>query len=183
MLSRPGPLPTGPLWSFELKWDGFWAIVLTEDGLRVRSRRGWDMTPLLPELAGLPPDLLLDGSASPREIPEYMAAADVVAVPSIRYGGYVDGLPNVALEAMAAGRPVVGSRVGGIPELVREGENGLLVPEKDSAALGAALVTLARDPALRARMGATARTEIRDERSWDAVGARFVEVYERVADS
>ena len=57
------------------------------------------------------------------------------------------------------------------------------MPEKDSAALGAALVTLARDPALRARMGATARTEIRDERSWDAVGARFVEVYERVADS
>ena len=44
MLSRSGPLPTGPKWSFELKWDGFRAVVSTQDGLRVRSRRGWDMT-------------------------------------------------------------------------------------------------------------------------------------------
>jgi ATP-dependent DNA ligase len=50
MLARPGPLPSGSGWSFELKWDGFRAIVSTEDGLRVRSRRGWNMTPVLPEL-------------------------------------------------------------------------------------------------------------------------------------
>jgi len=40
MLARPAPLPRGPAWSFELKWDGFRALVSTEDGLRVRSRRG-----------------------------------------------------------------------------------------------------------------------------------------------
>jgi hypothetical protein len=50
MLARPGQLPSGSGWSFELKWDGFRAIVSTEDGLRVRSRRGWRMTPVLPEL-------------------------------------------------------------------------------------------------------------------------------------
>ena len=61
MLSRPGPLPSGSGWSFELKWDGFRAIVSTEDGLRVRSRRGWNMTPVLPELRGLPSGLVLDG--------------------------------------------------------------------------------------------------------------------------
>jgi bifunctional non-homologous end joining protein LigD len=61
MLSRPGPLPTGAALSFELKWDGFRAIVSTEDGLAVRSRRGWDMTPVLPELRALPADLVLDG--------------------------------------------------------------------------------------------------------------------------
>ena len=61
MLSRPGPLPSGSGWSFELKWDGFRAIVSTEDGLRVRSRRGWKMTTALPELCGLPPRLVLDG--------------------------------------------------------------------------------------------------------------------------
>jgi bifunctional non-homologous end joining protein LigD len=61
MLSRPGPLPTGPGWLFELKWDGFRAIVSTEDGLRVRSRQGWDMTHVLPELRGLPSGLVLDG--------------------------------------------------------------------------------------------------------------------------
>jgi bifunctional non-homologous end joining protein LigD len=61
MLSRPGPLPSGSGWSFEVKWDGFRALVSTEDGLRVRSRRGWNMTELLPELAALPPGLVLDG--------------------------------------------------------------------------------------------------------------------------
>ena len=61
MLARPGPLPTGPAWSFELKWDGFRALVSTEDGLRVRSRRGWDMTPILPGLQKLPDGLVLDG--------------------------------------------------------------------------------------------------------------------------
>jgi hypothetical protein len=61
MLSRPGPLPSGPSWSFELKWDGFRALVSTEDGLRVQSRRGWNMTGVLPELRGLPSGLVLDG--------------------------------------------------------------------------------------------------------------------------
>jgi bifunctional non-homologous end joining protein LigD len=61
MLSRPGPLPFGSEWSFELKWDGFRALVSTEDGLRVRSRRGWNMVGVLPELRGLPAGLVLDG--------------------------------------------------------------------------------------------------------------------------
>jgi bifunctional non-homologous end joining protein LigD len=61
MLSRPGPLPTDSAWSYELKWDGFRAVVSTENGLAVRSRRGWDMTPVLPELGSLPIGLVLDG--------------------------------------------------------------------------------------------------------------------------
>ena len=63
MLSRPGLLPSGRAWSFELKWDGFRALVSTEDGLRVRSRRGWNMTPALLELRKLPTGLVLDGSS------------------------------------------------------------------------------------------------------------------------
>ncbi len=128
---------------------------------------------------GVADTVVFTGAASRAEIPVLMAAADVVAVPSIRHGGYVDGLPNVALEAMAAGKPVVGSRVGGIPELVRDGDNGLLVPEKDPRALADALLALARDPGLRQRLGGAGHAEIRDERSWKAVGARFVEIYER----
>ena len=61
MLSHPGPLPSGSGWSYELKWDGFRALVSTEDGLHVRSRRGWNMTPVLPELSALPEGLVLDG--------------------------------------------------------------------------------------------------------------------------
>jgi bifunctional non-homologous end joining protein LigD len=63
MLARSGSLPSGSGWSFELKWDGFRAIVSTEDGLRVRSRRGWNMTPVLPELRTLPTGLVLDGES------------------------------------------------------------------------------------------------------------------------
>ena len=61
MLARSGPLPTGSEWAFEPKWDGFRAIVSTENGLRVRSRWGWNMTTLLPELAGLPVKGVFDG--------------------------------------------------------------------------------------------------------------------------
>jgi ATP-dependent DNA ligase len=61
MLSRPGPLPSGAGWSFEVKWDGFRALVSTVNGLRVRSRRGWNMTELLPQLSNLPEGLVLDG--------------------------------------------------------------------------------------------------------------------------
>ena len=61
MLSRTGKIPIGAGWSFEVKWDGFRALVSTENGLKVRSRRGWNMTAAVPELAELPAGLVLDG--------------------------------------------------------------------------------------------------------------------------
>ena len=62
MLARAGAIPNGRGWTFEPKLDGFRAMVCTHDGFRARSRRGWDMTPLLPELAAaLPADVQLDG--------------------------------------------------------------------------------------------------------------------------
>jgi ATP-dependent DNA ligase len=54
MLARPGDLSRRGDYAFEVKWDGFRAIVSTEDRFEIRSRRGWSMTELLPELAGLP---------------------------------------------------------------------------------------------------------------------------------
>src|SRR4029453_9553914 len=61
MLLRPGPIPTGTGWAFELKYDGFRAIVSTENGLQVCSRRGWNMSERVPELRELSPGLVLDG--------------------------------------------------------------------------------------------------------------------------
>jgi bifunctional non-homologous end joining protein LigD len=61
MLARSGRLPTDGGYGFELKWDGFRALVRTGDEFRVRSRRGWNMTELLPELRDLPVDAVLDG--------------------------------------------------------------------------------------------------------------------------
>ena len=61
MLLRPGGIPSGDGWAFELKYDGFRAIVATEHGLQVRSRRAWNMTERVPELRELPRGLVLDG--------------------------------------------------------------------------------------------------------------------------
>jgi bifunctional non-homologous end joining protein LigD len=61
MLARSGPLPTRGTYAYEVKWDGFRGILSTENGLRVRSRRGWDMTDLLPELASFPVYGTFDG--------------------------------------------------------------------------------------------------------------------------
>jgi glycosyltransferase involved in cell wall biosynthesis len=114
------------------------------------------------------------------EVAAYLAAADIVAVPSVHFRGYVDGLPNVALEAMAAGKPLVATRVGGLPQVVRDGENGLLVEERDDEALAEAILALARDPELRERMGRSGKALIRDSLNWDEVGRRFVAVYDQV---
>lgn len=83
-------------------------------------------------------------------------AADVVAVPSV----IPDSLSRVIIEAMAAGRPVVATRVGGSPELVRHGETGLLVERGDPDGLALALSALLSDEALRSRLGAAARQRL-----------------------
>jgi glycosyltransferase involved in cell wall biosynthesis len=121
------------------------------------------------------------GMVGREDVPSYFAAADVVAVPSVHYKGYVDGLPNVALEAMAAGKPVVSTNVGGLPDVIKDGENGFLVEEDDAAQLAEAIRRLAVDSALRTRMGEKGRALIRESLNWDAVARSFVAVFERVA--
>jgi glycosyltransferase involved in cell wall biosynthesis len=109
-----------------------------------------------------------------------LAAADVAVVPSVvDRAGNVDGLPNALLEALAAGRPVVASRVAGIPDVVEDERNGLLVPEKDAAALAAALRRLATEPLTRARLAAAARETAVGRLSWDAAARAFEEAYEQ----
>ena len=71
--------------------------------------------------------------------------------------GDSEGLPTVVLEAGALGVPVVGSRTSGIPEAIEDGITGVLTPERDVAALAAALVSILNDKARRARMGEAAR--------------------------
>jgi glycosyltransferase involved in cell wall biosynthesis len=117
------------------------------------------------------------------ELPAFYSAADLVVVPSVHHEGYVDGLPNVALEAMAAAKPLIASRVGGLPDLVREDEDGLLVAERDADALAAAILKLAGDPDLRHRMGERGRQRVVESLNWDAVADRFVDVYESVSRS
>jgi glycosyltransferase involved in cell wall biosynthesis len=85
------------------------------------------------------------------DVASYLAAADVVAVPSRN-----EGMGRVIVEAMALGLPVVATAVGGIPDVVTDGECGRLVGPEDVDALAAALIELGRDPALRRKLGEAA---------------------------
>jgi glycosyltransferase involved in cell wall biosynthesis len=108
----------------------------------------------------------------------YISAADVYAVPSIRdQGGNVDGLPNALLEGMAAARAIVASCVAGIPDVIADGVHGLLVPERDSPALAAAITRLLDDRELAHRIGAAARRRVQEELTWDQTAERFERVY------
>ena len=85
------------------------------------------------------------------DVAAYLAAADVVAVPSRN-----EGMGRVIVEAMALGLPVVATAVGGIPDVVTDGECGRLIAPEDVDALSAALIELGRDPALRRKLGEAA---------------------------
>jgi glycosyltransferase involved in cell wall biosynthesis len=88
-----------------------------------------------------------------------------------------DGIPNVLVEAMAAGIPVVSTTVSGIPELVRDGENGLLVPPEDPAALADAIASLVADPTRAARIAAAGRATVAAEFDGDALAARMADLF------
>ena len=110
------------------------------------------------------------------ELERLYERAAVVACPSRR-----EGFGVVCAEAMAHGRPVVASAVGGLLDLVVDGETGLLVPSRDPAALRRALERLLGDPELRARLGDAARERIRERFAWDAVLDATVALYEEAA--
>ena len=95
------------------------------------------------------------------EVARHVAEADVLVAPSVpTSGGKREGIPVVLMEAMAAGLPVVSSRLSGIPELVDDGVNGLLAEPSDWAGLADALERLARDPELRRQLGRAARATV-----------------------
>jgi len=111
-------------------------------------------------------------------LPDLYRAADLFVLPAVHDGkGNVDGLPNVILEAMASGLPVVASGISGIPLAVEDGRTGLLVPERDPAALLGALRRLLADPAAARSMGERGRRRAEGELTWDAVAARYREGY------
>lgn len=106
------------------------------------------------------------------DVPELMAASDVFVLPSIR-----EGFGIVFAEAAAAGLPVVGSAVEGVPEVVEDGVGGILVPPKDSAAVAEGLLTLLRDEGCRRTMGDAARERVRERFDMAAIAASIQDRY------
>ena len=113
------------------------------------------------EVLGLEDRIELAGAVTHRELPAEYAGAHVVVVPSVQdETGDRDGLPNVVLEAMACGRPVVASDLAGIPSAIADEVTGRLVAPGDAAGLRDALAALAPDPARRAALGHAARARV-----------------------
>ena len=87
---------------------------------------------------------------------------------------------DVFVQALASGLPIVATNVGGIPEMVEHGENGLLVPPRDPAALASAIRHLVDRPELRARMGRQNRADAEARLSWERVVVRYLSIYHGV---
>lgn len=110
---------------------------------------------------GLEAQLVLAGARPQEAVREALLEAAVFVMPSVvTPEGNQDGIPVALMEAMASGAAVVATRVSGLPELVEDDHNGLLVPPRDPAALAAAIERLLADPALRRRLGAAARETV-----------------------
>jgi len=118
------------------------------------------------------------GRVESDDVSRLISACRAVVVPSL----CVENAPLVILEAMAAGRPVIASRVGGIPEQVRDGVDGLLVSAGDSASLAAALRRLTEDAGLARAMGESGRTRVLEAFSPEAHVHGLVEVYQEAVD-
>jgi glycosyltransferase involved in cell wall biosynthesis len=116
-------------------------------------------------LAGFRPDIL-----------SVHKAFDIFVMSSV-----TEGLGTSILDAMASGRPVVGTTAGGIPEVVRDGETGILVPPRDHDAMAAAIVRLLKDEPLRKRMGAAGLSLANARFSAERMVQETLNVYERVA--
>lgn len=122
---------------------------------------------------GLADATRFEGFVPHGEIGSWLRAADALVLPSRS-----EGLPHAALEAMAAGVPVVASAVGGLPDVIRNGENGWLVPSEDPTALAAALRAVTADRERSRRIGATARIDAeRDYVGYGRMGRQLAAIY------
>ena len=121
---------------------------------------------------GLEKSVRLCGRQLHTDLPWWFSAGDLFCLPS-----YMEGCPNVVLEALASGRGVVATRVGGIPELITDGKNGVLVPPGDPEALADGLAA-----ALGRRWDPEAQRASVPYLDWDAVGGAYREVIDAAVD-
>src|SRR3990172_5188355 len=146
--------------------------------------------PCMAELVALAKELKIDdrvtfpGRVSWERAPAFHAAADIFVQPSVRdLQGNQDGLPTVLLEAMSSGTAVVASRLGGIPLVIDDNANGLLVPPGNVVALSEALDRLVTDESERHRLGMGARASVERSFNWRSVALKLEAMFVEAIDS
>jgi glycosyltransferase involved in cell wall biosynthesis len=168
---------------FEYLVDAIGILAPRRPRLRLVLAGGGDLGGELRERVarlGIADRVILPGVLAQGGVADALAASDVAVVPSVRdEAGNVDGLPNVVLEALASATPLVATAAGGIGSVVKHEGNGLLVGERDSAALASAIDRVLSDRTLAVRLGTAARVWASTHAGWDQVAERFEEIYER----
>ena len=127
---------------------------------------------------GIADSVIFAGRMPNLEMPKYYAASDIVVLPSLKEATSIAGL-----EAMACGKPLVGANVGGIPQIIADGETGILVPPKNSESLSCAIVSLLIDDEKRTTIGLNARKRAENEFSWQVIARKTQKVYNKIVRS
>ena len=128
-----------------------------------------------------PANIIFTGKLSPEDLANEYKTANVFTLPAIVDSkGDTEGLGVVLIEAMELGLPIVASNVGGIPDVVVDGESGILVPEKDPVALANAFKRLAENPSLIKSLLVGARKRIDECFTWDGIIDRQIAIYDKV---
>ncbi len=123
---------------------------------------------------GLTRNISFLGAIEHRQVPEILRNVDIFVMPSIR-----EEFGVAAVEAQAMEIPVVSTRVGGVPEVVLDGETGILVEPGDSEQLAQAILTLIENPALRRQMGKRGRKHVLANYRWEDNAALMERLYQR----
>jgi glycosyltransferase involved in cell wall biosynthesis len=132
------------------------------------------------ESAGVSERVRFLGDRAQDDVATLFAGADVIVAPSVRDdAGNVDGLPNVVMEALASGTPLITTAAGGIGAVVEHDVTAFVVGERDARALAAGIRRAVADPDLRQRIGRAARGLAETRFGWRETAARFEETYER----
>lgn len=143
---------------------------------------GTDLSRLktLAEETGVSDIVHFTGTINRTDVPVYFYLSDLFVLPAVfDPKGNVDGCPIVILEAMACGKPVVSSNISGIPIVVKDGETGLLVDEKNVNGLATAIISLLEDPAKREQFGKAGQQRIQQELTWTKIVEQFISIYQQ----
>ena len=120
-------------------------------------------------------NVLFLGEVSHKDLPQYLWISDVFVRPSLS-----EGLGNAFLEAMAAGVPVIGTKVGGIPDFLREGETGLFCEVQNPKSIAEKIETLLKDKKLRLRLVENGRKLVEEKYNWDSIARQIENIFKKL---